>query len=244
MSIASQAIGREGMVVAGHPSAADVALRTLRAGGSVADAAIAGAAVMTVALPQACTLGGDAFALVHDAAQNETIGLNASGPSPASTAPAAFASGIPERGALTCTMPGVVGGWQGLHDRFGRVPWRELLQPAMAMAREGFALSKGVARATEVYAKLLDSDPGSRALFRRDGRPLQLGERLVQAALAQTLEMTATEGRVASTRARSPRASRTHARRKAGGCARAISAAMRPNGWRRSPPAIAITTCA
>src|SRR4029077_3130125 len=116
-------IATRGMVVTGHPEATDAGHAVLAASGSVVDAAIAAAAVLTVALPQACTLGGDAFVLYHDANAKRTYGLNAAGRSPAAVRPEDFANGIPARGPRSVTMPGVVGGWYALHQRFGRSKW-------------------------------------------------------------------------------------------------------------------------
>ena len=122
--------GTSGMVVSGHPLATLAAWRTLDGGGSVVDAAISGAAVLAVVLPQACTIGGDAFMLMHDARAEKTFGLNASGPAPVSTDPQRFADGIPAKGPLSMSVPGVVGGWRAAHD-----------QP-QTPATEGFCLSE------------------------------------------------------------------------------------------------------
>jgi len=195
MSPVQVAQGTHGMVVAGHAEAARAAAGVLAAGGSAADAAIAGAAVLTVALPQACTLGGDAFILAHQAAGGHTFGVNASGPSPALTTPDLYARGIAQRGALSCTVPGVVGGWQALHARLGSMPWNDLLAPAITLARDGIAVSPGLARSTEVFAGLLEADPGCRRLFLSDrGAPLSAGDTLRQPALAATLERIGREG--------------------------------------------------
>ena len=191
------ATGRRGMVVSGHSEATKAAWRTLSSGGTAADAAIAGAAILAVTQPQACTLGGDAFVLVHDASIRKTEGLNASGRSPRLGTRAAFEQGIPERGPKTISVPGVVGGWAALHQRYGKSPWASLLQPAIAIAREGCAVSKGLARASQVYADLLRASEPAQALFRPQDRPLKEGERFVQSALAETLEAIARDGAAA-----------------------------------------------
>ncbi len=191
---AQVAAGRAGMVVSGHRDATETAWRILASGGTVADAAIAGAAVLTVTQPQACTLGGDAFILVHDASSRRTEGLNASGFSPRLAEKRLFEKGIPERGALTANVPGVVGGWEALHQRFGTLPWNTLLEPAIALAAEGCAASRGFARATAVYAKLIDAFEPSRRLFHPEGKPLAPGDRFRQPQLARTLEKIAQSG--------------------------------------------------
>ncbi|MGE4240048.1 gamma-glutamyltransferase family protein [Ramlibacter sp.] len=190
----SEIRGRKGMVVSGHEDSSRVGWDILAAGGSVADAAIAGAMVMGVTLPQACTLGGDAFILVHEASSGRTHGINASGPSPALTSLSLFPSGMHERGAMSCGVPGMLGGLAAMHERFGTLAWRELLAPAIALARDGFEASAGLARATEVFAAMLAKDPGCRALFAPEGRPLRTGERFRQSRLADTLEAVARGG--------------------------------------------------
>ena len=191
---AQVASGRSGMVVSGHRDATEAAWKILAAGGTVADAAVAGAAVLAVVQPQACTLGGDAFTLVHDAASRRTEGLNASGFSPQRAEKTLFEKGLPERGALTANVPGVVGGWQALHERFGKLPWKTLLQPAIALAAEGCSASRGFARATSVYAKLIEASEPSRRLFHPGGKPLAPGDRFRQPELARTLEAIAQNG--------------------------------------------------
>lgn len=194
---AQAATGRKGMVVSGHRDATQAAWQVLSSGGSVVDAAIAGAAVLAVTQPQACTLGGDAFALVHDAESARTEGLNASGPSPRLATRSHFVNGIPERGAMTANVPGVVGGWGALHQRHGKLPWEQLLQPAIDLARNGCAASKVFARSTEVFTQLIRASEPARNLFHPQDRPLKENERFVQSALARTLETIARDGAAA-----------------------------------------------
>ena len=89
--------GRRGMVVSGHPLASSTGWSMLDRGGAVVDAAVAAAAVLTVVLPQACTLGGDAFFLIHDGAGRITRGLNASGPAPEGAPARGPAAPVPVR---------------------------------------------------------------------------------------------------------------------------------------------------
>jgi gamma-glutamyltranspeptidase len=184
------ATGRRGMVVSGHKDASDAAWKVLNEGGSVADAAITGAAVLAVTQPQACTLGGDAFVLVHDAKAKKTEWLNASGPSPAAVTRDTFKGGIPERGALTVNVPGVVGGWEALHKRHGKQPWNSLFAPAIALARDGCRASPVFARGTTVYRKLLDTFESSKRLF----PVMEAGQLFRQPELARTLGTIAAGG--------------------------------------------------
>jgi len=186
--------GANGIAVSGHDEATRTALDILSKGGTVADAAVAGAAVLSVALPHACGLGGDAFILIHDAQSNTTRGINASGPSAAAVSQERFPEGLPERGALTCNVPGMVGGWQALHDSFGSMPWADVLKPATRLAKEGIKASPVLARATALYSALLASDRGSKQFFLSNGMPLREGYILKQAQLAKTLEEIARNG--------------------------------------------------
>lgn len=185
--------GRSAAIACGHPAAAAAGWEALARGGRVADAAIAAAAVLAVVLPQACTMGGDAFILMHDAESRKTFGLNASGRSPARTDPAALDAARIERGVLSCTTPGVVAGWEALHRRFGRLSWSDVLARAIELAERGFPVSPGLAKATEAHRSLLEQDPGAAQLFLRDG-PLRSGVLFRQPQLASTLERLARDG--------------------------------------------------
>ena len=125
---------RRGMVMASHPLATEAAASILTAGGSVADAAIAGAAKLCVVLPHKCSLGGDGFAVIHHA--GTSVALNGSGRAPELATPDRFAAAIPERGGMASTVPAIVAGWARLHERFGRVPWKDLFAPAISLASE------------------------------------------------------------------------------------------------------------
>lgn len=182
------------MVVSGHDKATQTAIHVLQRGGTIADAAVAGAAVLSVALPHACGLGGDAFILVHNAKTGLTQGINASGMSPALAVRQGFPDGLKERGPLSCNVPGMVAGWQALHDRFGGMPWEEVLQPAIHLANAGVEASNILARATAQHHAMLANDPGSSKLFLHDGQPLNVGDVLRQPALARTMQAIATEG--------------------------------------------------
>ena len=102
-------------------------------------------------------------------------------------------SGIPERGPLSSTVPGVVAGWQELHRRFGRLPWATVLAPAISAA-DGFPVSKGLAEATAQHREVLKMDPALAGLLLSSDRPLSPGSVLRQPALATTLEEIASGG--------------------------------------------------
>src|SRR5919199_4608359 len=129
------ALGTHGVVSTGHPLASQVGLRVLEEGGNPVDAVLAAGAVLAVVLPEANTIGGDLFALVHDGASGEVVAVNASGPAPkAATVDWFRAHGhetIPARGILSVETPGLVAGWALLQERFATRSLAGLLAPAI-----------------------------------------------------------------------------------------------------------------
>jgi len=131
-----------GVVATSNPLAAQAGLRMLLAGGSAVDAAIATAATLTVVEPWVNGIGSDAFALVWDG--DKLHGLNGSGRAPATHTPELFAGlgheQLPPRGWLPVTVPGAPAAWRDLHERFGRLAFSRLFEPAIDYARNGFPL--------------------------------------------------------------------------------------------------------
>jgi gamma-glutamyltranspeptidase/glutathione hydrolase len=190
-------------VVAPHHLATAAGLGILRAGGSAVDAAIATNAVLAVVFGEACGIGGDAFWLIWDEAAAAQVALNGSGRAPATADAAALRAGglaaLPFRGPLTITVPGAVRSWADAHARFGRLPWADLLAPAIELARGGFPADDHFARAVEGSAPVFARELGAGArgwatTYRAHGRPWRPGERVRLPALAATLERLATAG--------------------------------------------------
>jgi gamma-glutamyltranspeptidase/glutathione hydrolase len=188
------ATGRSHAVVSGHALASEASLAVLKKGGNPVDAALAGAAVLTVALPHACTLGGDCFILVHG--KGRTRGINGSGPSPAGL-PANVRPEQLARGPLSSAVPGMLGAWEALHKEFGSRPWAELMAPAAALARDGVPASREYVASLHMNLAPMLKDPGSRALFLPDGTPLAEGTTLRQPALAAAFDSVAKDGAAA-----------------------------------------------
>jgi gamma-glutamyltranspeptidase len=184
--------GREFAISCGHPAATIAARDILAAGGNIVDAAVASATCLAVVLPQACSLGGDVFVLFHDAKIKKTYGLNGSGRSPALTDASAFERGVPERGVLSCAVPGAVGGWEALHKRFGKLSWQLVLARAIELAEAGFSVSPGLAQAAAFYRPMLEQDPGATELILK--RCTHAGALLKQPELARTLRDLADTG--------------------------------------------------
>ncbi|AXO88017.1 gamma-glutamyltransferase family protein [Pseudomonas parafulva] len=187
---------RNGMVATSQPLAAEAGIAMLRAGGNAIDAAIATAAALTVVEPTGCAIGGDAFALVW--VKDQLHGLDASGRAPASLSiEAVKAAGhdkMPVHGWLPVTVPGIPSAWAALSERFGKLPFADLLQPAIALARDGFPVSPVVAHqwriAQDEYQASLEREPALQAWFDTfliDGQAPQAGQLFRNPAQARSL---------------------------------------------------------
>jgi gamma-glutamyltranspeptidase/glutathione hydrolase len=195
-------LARTHMVAAAHPLASEAGLAILRAGGSAVDAAIAVQMVLGVVEPQASGIGGGGF-LVHyearsrqvttwdgretaPAGANATMFLGADGqPLPF---PQAVASG------LSVGVPGVVRLLEQVHARYGKLPWRDLLTPAIKLAEDGFAVPPRLAQALAAEMALRADPPARGIYFQDDGSPRRQGDIIRNPALATTLRLLADSG--------------------------------------------------
>jgi gamma-glutamyltranspeptidase/glutathione hydrolase len=202
----SPVFGQRGMVAASQPLAVAAGLEILAAGGSAADAAIAVAAALNVTEPTSTGLGGDCFCLYYDAASGQVSALNGSGRAPHGlTLERLRLEGLldqpgdelPPYHAHTVTVPGACAGWCDTHARFGRLPLRQVLAPAVRLADEGFPVAPLTARSWAVGAKKqLASAPNGREMT-IDGRAPQAGEIFRNPGLARTLRLIAEGGKQA-----------------------------------------------
>jgi gamma-glutamyltranspeptidase/glutathione hydrolase len=190
----SPVYGTNGMVVSGHSLASLSGLRVLEKGGSLVDAMISTSAVLCTVLPHATSFGGDAFIIYHDAKSGETMGLNASGPSPADTTPDLFPDGMIADGPLAASVPGIVRGWERLHQRFGRLDWADLFADAIDLAGNGHPLSRVLAGALVLFNERVSRDPGCSEIYLPGGVALKAGDLVKQPALAETIRKIATNG--------------------------------------------------
>ena len=189
----SPVYGMNAMVVSGHSQASISGLRVLERGGSLVDAMIAASATLSVVLPHATSLGGDAFILFHDAGEGRTHGMNASGHAPAGATLEAYADGIPSRGPLAASVPGMVRGWERMHQRHGRLAWADLMEDAVRLA-EAHPVSRVLAAALHLFREDVEGDPGLRDIYYPDGEPLPAGAIVRQPALARSLRLIAEQG--------------------------------------------------
>jgi gamma-glutamyltranspeptidase/glutathione hydrolase len=177
------------VVSTSQPLAAQAGLRMLLKGGNAVDAALATAIALTVVEPISNGIGSDAFAIVWDGAALH--GLNASGRAPAAWTPDYFKGKMPTRGWDTVTVPGCVAAWRDLSERFGRLPFADLFEPAIVYARDGFLVSPFVARRWRTLYAELASQPGYAHAFMPDGRSPAAGECFELPEAARTLELIA-----------------------------------------------------
>jgi gamma-glutamyltranspeptidase/glutathione hydrolase len=194
----SVALGGRGLIATSQPRASVAGLDTLRAGGNAVDAAVAAAAVLAVVEPTMTGIGGDLFAIVHDARSGRTRGLNASGRSPQAASltnlRTAGHESIPDRGVLSATVPGAVDGWARLLAEHGRLPLAKVLAPAIECARAGFPVGEVVARQWLDAEPMLSADPAAAAVFLPNGRAPAPGDWFANPALAASLDAIATHG--------------------------------------------------
>lgn len=181
------AVMADNVVATSQPLAAEAGLSMLRRGGNAVDAALATAITLTLVEPTGNGIGSDAFAIVWDG--TALHGLNASGRSPAGWTPERFAgrAAMPERGWETVTVPGAVGAWIALSERFGRLPFPVLFEPAIRLAETGFPVTPVIAALWARGAALLSDQPGFAQHFMPGGRAPVAGERFASPDLAATL---------------------------------------------------------
>ena len=187
------------VVATSHPLAAQAGLRMLERGGNAVDAAVAGAAAMTICEPVSNGLGSDAFCILWDGEQLH--GLNAAGRAPQGWSSAYFrkkyggdASAPPKRGFDSVTVPGAVAGWAALSQRFGKLPFADLMQPAIEIAERGYLVPVVVQQKWAAATPELRSQPGFTECFLPWGRAPQVGELFRFPAAARGLRAIAESG--------------------------------------------------
>jgi gamma-glutamyltranspeptidase len=180
-----------------HAIATTAGVEAFQRGGNALDAALAAAASLTVVLPDNCSLGGDLFALVHRPDGHVAV-INASGPAAAAvdvhSLRERYGRSMPAFTVDTVTVPGLLAGWDAIWTFGASRPWPEVFTAAVEHSRSGVPVAESVATALERYSDRLRSDPGMARVFFPSGRPLALGETLVQGELASTLELLGDAG--------------------------------------------------
>jgi len=195
----SETVAKNGIVATSQPLAAQVGVDVLKAGGTAADAAIAAGAMIGLVEPMSCGIGGDLFVIYWDAKTQKLYGLNASGRSPFALNRDVFRKKglkqIPTSGPLPWSVPGCVDGWAELHQRFGKLPMKELLAPSIRYGKEGFAVTEIISGYWRGGARRMRRYPDSAKTYLPNGRAPRHGEVFRNPYLAKTYQLIAEKGR-------------------------------------------------
>jgi len=195
-------LGAAGMVAAQNRLAAETGAQILADGGNAIDAAVATGFSLAVTLPRAGNLGGGGFMLIHDAVNDENIAIDYREMAPQKATRDMYldANGDVDTNRsrfshLAAGVPGSVSGLYTAHKKFGRLPWKKLLQPAIGQAREGIVVSYDLANYLRARKEYLCRNEAACAYYYKDGgTPYEAGDLLVQTDLATTLELIAEQG--------------------------------------------------
>ena len=188
-------MGRNGMVCAGHPLAAQAGMAILQKGGNAVDAAIATAAALNVVEPNMSGIGGDGYIMIYNKAQNKIDICNATGAAPYATDLARYqADGIPQKGILSVSVPGLLDGWLAAHEKYATSKLSELFAAAIDLADNGFPVSHVLSRVI-AGDSLLCEFPTSQAIFAPGGKPPAPGQIIYQKNLAKTFQAIVAGGR-------------------------------------------------
>lgn len=195
----SEIIAQHGMAATSQPLATQVALDILKKGGNAIDAAIAANALLGLVEPTGNGMGGDLFAIIWSARDQKLYGLNASGRSPKSLTLKYFKENgydkIPSHGVLPISVPGAVDGWFEMHGKFGTMDMKDILQPAINYARNGFPVTELIAYYMAAGTRNLKRFPNVADVYMPNGKSPAKGEIFKNPALANTLEIIAKKGR-------------------------------------------------
>jgi len=197
----SMVVTRYGIVATSHVQASAAGAQILAKGGSAIDAAIAANAVLGVTEPMMNGMGGDLFAIYWEAKTGRLYGLNSSGWAPQGLTVEHLKSknvtSMPETGIDTVTVPGAVAGWNALHGRFGKLAWKELFQPAVFYAEQGYPIPELIQGFWEESVTTISQDPESQRVFLPGGKPPALGQIFQNPDVAKALRLIADQGATA-----------------------------------------------
>jgi gamma-glutamyltranspeptidase / glutathione hydrolase len=194
----SMVISKYGIVATSYVQASQAGAEVLRQGGSAVDAAIAANAVLGVEEPMMNGIGGDLFAIYFDAKSGKLYGLNSSGWAPKGLTieymKARDVQKMPLRSIDAVTVPGAVAGWNALHDKFGKLPWKDLFRPAIFYADQGYAVPELVHEFWSEAPQIFANDPEGKQVYLPKGQPAAVGEIFRNPDLAKTLRAISVGG--------------------------------------------------
>ena len=190
---------RHGMVASQSAIASKLGADVLAEGGNAVDAAVATAFALAVTHPAAGNLGGGGF-LLYRKAGGEAVAYDFREKAPAGATPTMFLRNgkydeeLHHESYLSVGVPGTVAGLHRAFEEHGSLPWKRLVEPAVALARDGFVVGDALARSLQGVLPAMRKYPAALAQFSRDGTPYEMGELLKQPDLARTLQRIADEG--------------------------------------------------
>src|SRR5580658_8866379 len=194
----SMVVTRYGIVATSHVQASVAGAKVLERGGSAVDAAIAANAVLGVTEPMMNGMGGDLFAIYWEAKTGKLYGLNASGWAPRGLTiehlKAKGATAMPREGIDSVTVPGAVAGWHALHERFGRLAWKDLFQPAISYANDGYPVPEIISSYWHESADQIANDAEAQRIYLPNGKPPAVGQMFQNPDLAKALRLVAENG--------------------------------------------------
>src|SRR5712691_3566280 len=196
----SMVISQGGIVATSQVLASQTGSQILARGGSAVYAAIASNAVLGVTEPLMTGMGGDLFVIYWDAKTGKLTGLNSSGTAPMALSPEFLAKqGIkrmPGEGIHSVTVPGAVDGWYKMHQRFGKLPWKDLFQAAIAFAEQGYPVHDGMNEiwaAPNIVSGLKSNDESAR-IFLPGGKPPETGQVFKNPDMGRAFRLLAEKG--------------------------------------------------
>jgi gamma-glutamyltranspeptidase/glutathione hydrolase len=194
----SMVMTRQGIVATAQTLASQAGAQILARGGSAVDAAIAANALLGVVEPMMNGIGGDLFVIYYEAKTGKLYGYNGSGAAGKGMSITALKvkglGTMPSKGIHSVTVPGAVEGWDQLHRKFGKLKWRELFQPAVYYARDGFPVTEIIQWDWENGQSSLRGDENALRVFLPDGRAPKVGEIFRNAELAKAYSILADGG--------------------------------------------------
>ncbi|MDP1630615.1 MAG: gamma-glutamyltransferase [Caulobacter sp.] len=200
-SIHHPVVGTRGMVASQNEIATQVGADILRKGGNAVDAAVAVAFALAVTLPRAGNIGGDGFMLIHIGETKKTTVIDFRSVAPRAATQAMFVnrdgeeSSRASRGYRAPAVPGTVAGLALAHRQYGKLPWKAVVAPAIALARDGVVLSPDEAFVFSwAQERMTESEAGRAAFYKADGGLYKAGEILRQPDLAWSLQQISDHG--------------------------------------------------
>lgn len=186
---------QKGMVVSVSPEASDVGLAVLRRGGNAVDATVSTALALAVTYPGAGNIGGGGFMLVWPGNDQPPVCIDYRETAPSAATPDMFAKDRAPYSHRAVGVPGTPRGLAFAHQRYGKLPWHELVAPAVALARDGFSIDAALADDLNSISKKSTTSAEFRRVFApSSGESWHAGDRLVQSDLARTLQLLADDG--------------------------------------------------